>query len=45
MTTPTSDPQAAAVRDAYRPGVREYRDPYFGPGYAPRIPTSWPRSG
>ena len=35
MTTPMSDPQAAARRDAYRPGVREYRDAYYDPGYAP----------
>ena len=35
MTTPMSDPQAAAVRDAYRPGVREYREAYFDPSYAP----------
>ena len=35
MTTSMSDPRAAAVRDAYRPGVREYRDAYYDPGYAP----------
>jgi|SRR6516162_1075935 len=35
MTTPMSDPQAAAVRDAYRPGVREYREAYFDSSYVP----------
>jgi hypothetical protein len=30
-----SDPQATAVRDAYRPGVREYRGAYFDPSYIP----------
>jgi ribulose-bisphosphate carboxylase large chain len=35
MTTSMSDPQAPGMRNAYRPGVREYRDAYFDPGYAP----------
>lgn len=35
MTTSMSDPGAAAVRDAYQPGVQEYRDAYFDPGYTP----------
>ena len=34
MTTPMSDPQAAG-RDAYRPGVHEYREAYFDSGYTP----------
>ena len=35
MTTSMSDPHTATVRDAYRPGVREYREAYFDSGYTP----------
>ena len=35
MTTNMSDPGTAGVRDAYQPGVREYRDAYYDPGYTP----------
>ncbi len=35
MTTNMSDPGAASVRDAYQPGVHDYRDAYYDPGYMP----------
>ena len=35
MTTSMSDPGAAAVRGAYQPGVHDYRDAYYEPGYTP----------
>ena len=35
MTTNMSDPGAADVRDTYQPGVHDYRDAYYDPGYTP----------
>ena len=35
MTTNMSDPGAAGLRDAYQPGVHDYRDAYYDPGYTP----------
>jgi ribulose-bisphosphate carboxylase large chain len=35
VTTSASDPGAAVARDAYQPGMRDYRDAYYDPGYTP----------
>ena len=45
MTTNTSDPGGAGLRDAYQPGVHDYRDAYYDPATRRPTPTSWPRSG